>query len=99
MGCWALGTTPPTNPQPWGCTPHLVAVHDPHAPPPAPIGGLEDDGEAVGVGELVGLMQGSDGGLRARDHGDTCRETGTWGLCHRLQCLPKVTSPSPDGPS
>lgn len=51
---------------------HLIAVHDPHATASTPIGRLKDNGEAVGVGELVGLMQGCDGGVCARDDRDTC---------------------------
>lgn len=53
---------------------HLIAVHNPHATAPTSIGSLEDNREAIGVGELVSLMQGVDGSISARDHWDTCWE-------------------------
>lgn len=62
---------------------HLIAVHNPHATAPTSIGSLEDNREAIGVGELVSLMQGVDGSISARDHWDTCWE-GMRGLCSRL---------------
>lgn len=84
-------STPPPGPsaggRPASASAHLVAVHDPHAAAPAPVGGLEDDGEAVGVGELVGLVQGSDGGIRAGHHGHSCWQTGRSG--HSLPAPPR----------
>jgi hypothetical protein len=63
-------------PRPWRtcCPAYLIAMHDPHAAAPTSVGGLEDNREAVGVGELMRLVQGADGGVRAGDHWNACRE-------------------------
>lgn len=53
---------------------HLVLSDDPHATAAAPVGGLEDDGEAVGLCKHLGLLQAGDGGICSRDHGNTCNK-------------------------
>lgn len=65
------------------CPAYLIAMYNPHATAPTSIGGLEDNREAIGVGELVRLMQRIDGGISARDHWNTCWER-TGDLCNRL---------------
>lgn len=47
---------------------HLVLADDPHAAAATPIGGLEDDGEAVGLCEHLSLLQAGDGRVRSWDH-------------------------------
>lgn len=72
-------------PRPWHmcCPAYLIVMHNPHATAPTSIGSLEDNREAIGVGELMCLMQGIDGGISARDHWNTCWER-TGDLCNRL---------------
>lgn len=48
---------------------HLVLSDHPHASAAASVGRFEDDGEAVALGEGVGLLQTADGGVCSRDYG------------------------------
>lgn len=54
---------------------HLVLSDHPHATAAAPVGGLEDDGEAVGLCKHLRLLQAGDGGIRSRNHGNTCNKS------------------------
>lgn len=53
---------------------YLIAAHDPHPPSSPAKGRLEDDGEAVGVGELLGFAEGRDRGVRPRHNRHSWRE-------------------------
>lgn len=50
---------------------HLVLSDDPHAATAAPVGGLEDDGEAVGLRKHLRVLEAGDGGIRSRDNRHT----------------------------
>jgi hypothetical protein len=47
-----------------------LLAHDTHAAATATVGGLDDDGEAILVGELLDLLKGLDGAVCAGDNGD-----------------------------
>lgn len=49
---------------------HLVLPDHSHATAAAAIGRLEDDGEAVGLGKHLRLLQAGDGGICSGDHGN-----------------------------
>lgn len=53
---------------------HLVLSDDPHATTATPVGGLEDDGEAVGLCKHLRLLQAGNGGIRSRNHGNACNK-------------------------
>jgi hypothetical protein len=47
-----------------------LLAHDTHAAATAAVGGLDDDGEAILVGELLDLLECLDGAVRAGDDGN-----------------------------
>lgn len=48
--------------------PYLIAAHNPHPSSSTTECCLEDDGEAIDVGEFLCLAQGGDGSVRPRDN-------------------------------
>lgn len=53
---------------------HLVLAHHPHATAPASVRRLENDWEAIRVGELLHFLQGGNRSICSRDHWYTYTE-------------------------